>query len=147
MPNFVTPRNAHETRSGRRAAKFRHTFNYEAMKALNDDVQMRSDWDADLHRRRTAGGRQAQGASDAEAGTLYRVIRIDQPRRPDPRPVLRQRHQVPWPAASTGISASSRTPPAALARKRIKVVTPIASADLLATQPKRAKPRCRSDRH
>ena len=30
---------------------------------------------------------------------------------------------------------------AALARKRIKVVTPIASADLLATQPKRAKPK------
>ena len=47
MPNFRGRRftNAHETMIW--AAKqrdSRHRFNYQAMKALNDDVQMRSDW-------------------------------------------------------------------------------------------------------
>src|SRR5262247_2546650 len=47
MPNFRGKRftNAHETLIwAGRDAKSRVTFNYEAMKALNDDVQMRSDW-------------------------------------------------------------------------------------------------------
>ena len=48
MPNFRGKRftNAHETMiwcSKNQDAK-RYTFNYEAMKALNDDLQMRSDW-------------------------------------------------------------------------------------------------------
>jgi modification methylase len=47
MPNFKGRRftNAHETLiwcSKSKDAKY--TFNYEAMKALNDDLQMRSDW-------------------------------------------------------------------------------------------------------
>jgi modification methylase len=47
MPNFRGKRftNAHETLIwAGRDAKSRVTFNYEAMKTLNDDVQMRSDW-------------------------------------------------------------------------------------------------------
>ena len=47
MPNFRGRRftNAHETLIwAARSQKSRHIFNYEAMKALNDDVQMRSDW-------------------------------------------------------------------------------------------------------
>jgi modification methylase len=47
MPNFRGKRftNAHETLIwAGRDAKSRVTFNYDAMKALNDDVQMRSDW-------------------------------------------------------------------------------------------------------
>ena len=47
MPNFRGKRftNAHETLIwAGRDQKARVTFNYEAMKALNDDVQMRSDW-------------------------------------------------------------------------------------------------------
>jgi modification methylase len=47
MPNFRGKRftNAHETLIwAGRDAKSRPTFNYEAMKALNDDIQMRSDW-------------------------------------------------------------------------------------------------------
>jgi modification methylase len=47
MPNFRGKRltNAHETLiwAGRSEAA-RYTFNYEALKALNDGVQMRSDW-------------------------------------------------------------------------------------------------------
>ncbi|QCI98496.1 site-specific DNA-methyltransferase [Agrobacterium larrymoorei] len=48
MPNFKGRRfqNAHETMiwASRDAKAKSYTFNYEAMKASNDDVQMRSDW-------------------------------------------------------------------------------------------------------
>jgi len=48
MPNFRGRRftNAHETLiwAARDAAKRNYTFNYEALKAGNDDVQVRSDW-------------------------------------------------------------------------------------------------------
>ena len=47
MPNFRGRRftNAHETLIwATRSQAARATFNYEAMKALNDDLQMRSDW-------------------------------------------------------------------------------------------------------
>jgi modification methylase len=47
MPNFRGKRftNAHETMIWCAKSKTsKYTFNYEAMKALNDDVQMRSDW-------------------------------------------------------------------------------------------------------
>ena len=47
MPNFRGRRftNAHETLIwASRDQKSRYTFNYEAMKAFNDDLQMRSDW-------------------------------------------------------------------------------------------------------
>src|ERR1700727_1501954 len=48
MPNFRGRRftNAHETLiwAARSAEKRDYTFNYEALKAGNDDVQMRSDW-------------------------------------------------------------------------------------------------------
>src|SRR5579863_1522889 len=48
MPNFRGRRftNAHETLiwAARDAGKRDYTFNYEALKAGNDDIQMRSDW-------------------------------------------------------------------------------------------------------
>ena len=47
MPNFRGRRftNAHETLIwAARGRDSRHRFNYAAMKALNDDIQMRSDW-------------------------------------------------------------------------------------------------------
>ncbi|MEL7048713.1 MAG: site-specific DNA-methyltransferase, partial [Pseudomonadota bacterium] len=47
MPNFRGRRltNAHETLIwASREQKSRYTFNYESLKALNDDIQMRSDW-------------------------------------------------------------------------------------------------------
>ncbi len=47
MPNFRGTRftNAHETLIWcAKEEKARYTFNYRAMKALNDDLQMRSDW-------------------------------------------------------------------------------------------------------
>jgi len=47
MPNFRGRRftNAHETLIwAAKSRASRHKFNYQAMKALNDDIQMRSDW-------------------------------------------------------------------------------------------------------
>jgi modification methylase len=48
MPNFRGRRftNAHETLiwAAREAANRNYTFNYEALKASNDDIQVRSDW-------------------------------------------------------------------------------------------------------
>ncbi len=48
MPNFRGKRftNAHETMiwAAKSADRKSYTFNYDAMKALNDDLQMRSDW-------------------------------------------------------------------------------------------------------
>ncbi|RED54279.1 modification methylase [Aestuariispira insulae] len=47
MPNFKGKRftNAHETLIwASKTEKSKYTFNYEAMKASNDDLQMRSDW-------------------------------------------------------------------------------------------------------
>ncbi|HEX4273623.1 MAG TPA: site-specific DNA-methyltransferase, partial [Rhizomicrobium sp.] len=47
MPNFKGRRftNAHETLIwATKNPKQQYTFNYEAMKALNDELQMRSDW-------------------------------------------------------------------------------------------------------
>ncbi|MGI9481398.1 MAG: site-specific DNA-methyltransferase [Hyphomicrobiales bacterium] len=48
MPNFRGRRftNAHETLiwAGKSADQKRYTFNYDAMKALNEELQMRSDW-------------------------------------------------------------------------------------------------------
>ncbi len=51
MPNFRGRRftNAHETLIwAGKSEKSKYTFNYEAMKTLNDDKQMRSDWSLSL---------------------------------------------------------------------------------------------------
>jgi modification methylase len=81
MPNFRGRRftNAHETLIW--AAKSRqqksYTFNYEAMKALNDDLQMRSDWHlpicAGSERLKDGNGDKAHATQKPEA-LLHRVI-------------------------------------------------------------------------
>jgi modification methylase len=80
MPNFRGKRftNAHETLiwAGRDAGS-RVTFNYEAMKALNDDLQMRSDWLFPIcsgpERLKDAAGRKAHPTQKPEA-LLHRLI-------------------------------------------------------------------------
>jgi modification methylase len=81
MPNFKGTRftNAHETliwaAKGRDAK--RYTFNYDAMKMANDEVQMRSDWTLPLctgeERIKGADGAKAHPTQKPEA-LLYRVI-------------------------------------------------------------------------
>ena len=80
MPNFRGKRftNAHETLIwAGRDRKARVTFNYEAMKALNDDLQMRSDWlfpiCAGPERLKDGQGRKAHPTQKPEA-LLHRVL-------------------------------------------------------------------------
>src|SRR6056297_2543732 len=80
MPNFRGKRltNAHETLIwASRAEGARYTFNYEALKALNEDVQMRSDWVLPLctghERLKGADGQKAHPTQKPEA-LLYRVL-------------------------------------------------------------------------
>ena len=79
MPNFRGVRftNAHETliwAQKKRGA--RYTFNHRALKALNDDLQMRSDWTLPLctgKERLRVNGEKAHATQKPEA-LLYRVI-------------------------------------------------------------------------
>lgn len=79
MPNFRGVRftNAHETLIWAQKRKgARYTFNYEAMKALNDGLQMRSDWELPIctgAERIKVNGAKAHATQKPEA-LLYRVI-------------------------------------------------------------------------
>ena len=80
MPNFRGTRftNAHETMLWcAKDEKARYTFNYRAMKALNDDLQMRSDWLLPIcsggERVKGEGGGKAHPTQKPEA-LLYRIL-------------------------------------------------------------------------
>ncbi|HYX45833.1 MAG TPA: site-specific DNA-methyltransferase [Sphingomicrobium sp.] len=80
MPNFRGTRftNAHETLIWcAKDEKARYTFNYRVMKALNDDLQMRSDWIMPI----CAGGERVKAEDGAKAhptqkpeALLYRIL-------------------------------------------------------------------------
>ncbi|MBQ8677617.1 MAG: site-specific DNA-methyltransferase [Alphaproteobacteria bacterium] len=80
MPNFKGTRftNAHETLIwASKGQASRYTFNYEAMKALNEDTQMRSDWHIPLctgkERLKDKNGDKLHPTQKPEA-LLYRVV-------------------------------------------------------------------------
>src|SRR3546814_2978613 len=80
MPNFRGRRftNAHETMIWAAKDKdARYTFNYDAMKRLNDDLQMRSDWLIPIcsggERLKNGKGEKAHPTQKPEA-LLHRVI-------------------------------------------------------------------------
>jgi modification methylase len=80
MPNFRGTRftNAHETLLWcAKDEKARYTFNYRAMKALNDDLQMRSDWVLPIcsgaERVKDDAGDKAHPTQKPEA-LLYRIL-------------------------------------------------------------------------
>ena len=80
MPNFKGTRftNAHETLIWAcKNPNSKYTFNYEAMKALNEDTQMRSDWNLPLctgkERLKDDNGDKLHPTQKPE-GLLYRVI-------------------------------------------------------------------------
>jgi modification methylase len=81
MPNFRGKRftNAHETMiwATRDQKQKSYTFNYEAMKALNDDLQMRSDWTLPIcsggERLKDDKGEKAHSTQKPES-LLHRVI-------------------------------------------------------------------------
>ena len=80
MPNFRGTRftNAHETLLWcAKDENARYTFNYRAMKALNDDLQMRSDWLLPI----CSGGERVKGENGSKAhptqkpeALLYRIL-------------------------------------------------------------------------
>lgn len=80
MPNFRGKRftNAHETLIwAAKSEKSKYTFNYDAMKALNEDLQMRSDWFIPLctggERLKDDSGLKAHPTQKPEA-LLHRII-------------------------------------------------------------------------
>ena len=80
MPNFRGTRftNAHETLiwAAKSPDQRKYTFNYTALKAMNDDVQMRSDWLLPIctgHERLKLDGRKAHATQKPES-LLYRVL-------------------------------------------------------------------------
>ncbi len=80
MPNFRGRRycNAHETLIwASKSEKSKYTFNYDSMKAMNEDKQMRSDWTIPLctgsQRIKNADGKKAHPTQKPEA-LLHRVI-------------------------------------------------------------------------
>ncbi|HJU30871.1 MAG TPA: site-specific DNA-methyltransferase [Hyphomicrobiaceae bacterium] len=150
MPNFRGKRftNAHETLIwAGRDARSRVTFNYEAMKALNDDVQMRSDWLFPIcsgpERLKDGAGRKAHPTQKPEA-LLSRIL-------------LATTHAgdiVLDPFFGTGTTGAAarrlgrrwlgieRDPVhAAAARERIAKVRPLPASALEIARSKRAEPR------
>src|SRR6266581_7361994 len=149
MPNFRGRRftNAHETLIW--CAKHRdarYTFNYEAMKALNDDLQMRSDWLIPLcggpERLRDGEGRKAHPTQKPEA-LLHRVLLAST--RPgdivlDPFFGTGTTGAVAKRLGRRFIGIEQDPDYAALARRRIASVRP-APSDLVALESRREAPR------
>ncbi|GAK33584.1 modification methylase BabI [alpha proteobacterium Q-1] len=80
MPNFRGTRftNAHETLiwAAKTADQRKYTFNYNALKAMNDDLQMRSDWLIPIctgKERLKKNGKKAHATQKPEA-LLYRIL-------------------------------------------------------------------------
>ena len=149
MPNFRGRRftNAHETLLWcAQSREARYTFNYEAMKALNDELQMRSDWLIPLcggpERLRGGDGKKAHPTQKPEA-LLHRVLLAS----------TRPGEVVLDPFFGTGTTGAvakrlgrrfigiERDPAyVALARRRIAAVRP-APPELLALESRREAPR------
>jgi len=150
MPNFKGTRftNAHETLIWASKTKdAKPTFNYAAMKALNDGVQMRSDWTLPIcaggERLKTKEGKKAHPTQKPES-LLHRVLLATS----NPGDIVLDpffgtgttgavakklgRHYV-------GIEADPTY--ADVARKRIAAINPSSEDALKVTQSKRALPR------
>src|SRR6201993_1189710 len=151
MPNFRGRRftNAHETLIW--AAKSRdqksYTFNYEAMKSLNDELQMRSDWTLPIcsghERLKDAAGQKAHSTQKPES-LLHRVIVSST----KPGDVILDPF---FGSGTTGavakrlgrhfIGIEREKTYADVARARIAEITPAESDVLEVTKSKRAEPR------
>jgi modification methylase len=151
MPNFKGTRftNAHETliwAAKRRGAR-RYTFNYDAMKMANDELQMRSDWTLPLctgeERLKDAAGAKAHPTQKPEA-LLHRVILAS----------TRPGDVILDPFFGTGttgaaarrlgrhyIGVEREADYVALAKARIAKVIPATADELAVTGSKKAEPR------
>ena len=150
MPNFRGRRftNAHETLIWATPnQKSRYTFNYESLKALNDDLQMRSDWLFPIcsgpERLKDEDGRKAHPTQKPEA-LLHRIVLATS----KPGDIILDPF---FGTGTTGAVAKrlrrrwigiERDPEyAAAAELRIGAVQPLAAEAIAITQSKRAAPR------
>jgi modification methylase len=151
MPNFKGKRftNAHETLiwAARDQAAKRYTFNYDSMKELNEGLQMRSDWVLPLctgaERLKGEDGKKAHPTQKPEA-LLFRCIMAAS----NPGDVILD------PFFGTGTTGAvarrlgrrfiglERDPNyAAIAKRRIAEIQPLAAEDVLPKPSKRSEPR------
>jgi modification methylase len=151
MPNFKGKRftNAHETLiwAARDQRTKRYTFNYDSMKELNEGLQMRSDWLLPLctgaERLKGEDGKKAHPTQKPEA-LLFRCIMAGS----NPGDTILD------PFFGTGTTGAvarrlgrrfiglERDPDyAAIARKRIAEIEPLAAEDVLPKPSKRSEPR------
>ena len=151
MPNFKGTRftNAHETLiwAAKSRDQKRYTFNYDALKAFNEDTQMRSDWTLALctgnERLKDDNGDKAHPTQKPEA-LLHRVLLS----------ASRVGDVVLDPFFGTGTTGAAAKrlgrhfigierdeTYAKLAEKRIKAVIPAAPEDLVVTGSKKAEPK------
>ncbi len=151
MPNFKGTRftNAHETLiwAAKSREQKRYTFNYDALKAFNEDTQMRSDWTLALctgnERLKDENGDKAHPTQKPEA-LLHRVLLS----------ASRVGDVVLDPFFGTGTTGAAARrlgrhfigierdeTYAKLAEKRIKAVIPAAPEDLVVTGSKKAEPK------
>ncbi|MBG7615110.1 site-specific DNA-methyltransferase [Brevundimonas sp. BAL450] len=151
MPNFKGTRftNAHETLiwAARSREQKRYTFNYDALKAFNEDTQMRSDWTFALctgeERIKDEDGKKAHPTQKPEA-LLHRVMLA----------ATRPGDVVLDPFFGTGTTGAAakrlgrhyigierEETYAKVAEKRIKAVVPAAPEDLAVMGSKKAEPR------
>lgn len=150
MPNFRGRRftNAHETLIwAARSQESRYLFNYESMKALNDDLQMRSDWLIPIcsgaERLRDEKGRKQHSTQKPEA-LLHRVLLAST--RPgqvvlDPFFGSGTTGAVAKRLCRRWIGIEREEGYAQLARERIARVEPLADPDLIEIKPRRDAPR------
>jgi modification methylase len=150
MPNFKGTRftNAHETLlwCAKSREQKRYTFNYHAMKTLNDDLQMRSDWSLPIcsgRERLKINGEKAHATQKPES-LLYRVLLAST----NPGDVVVD----PFSGSGTTAAVAKRlgrhfigiereTKYIDVANDRLKTVTPMSPRDLQVVQSKRALPR------
>jgi modification methylase len=149
MPNFKGTRftNAHETLiwcAKSQAGKY--TFNYDAMKALNEDVQMRSDWTLPIcsgGERLKVDGEKAHSTQKPES-LLYRVLLASS----NPGDVVLDPF---FGSGTTGavakllgrnfIGIERERKYINVAQSRIAAVTPLAAEDIAVTKSKKSEPR------
>jgi modification methylase len=151
MPNFKGTRfaNAHETLiwAAKSRGQKRYTFNYDALKVANDDLQMRSDWTLPLctgeERVKDAAGQKAHPTQKPEA-LLHRVLMAST----KPGDIVLD----PFFGVGTTGAAAKRLGRryvgiereetyAALAAERIAAVIPTAPENLAVTGSKKSEPR------
>jgi modification methylase len=149
MPNFRGRRftNAHETLIWcSQSSDARYTFNYETMKALNEDLQMRSDWLIPLcsgPERLKQDGKKAHPTQKPEA-LLHRVLMASS--RPgdtvlDPFFGTGTTGAVAKRLGRRFIGLEREESYAKIARARIAEIEPLESGDMLSIVSKRTEPR------